>query len=268
VVVFAVSEKALSPFYATTTVVLLGLLITWLVAEARGLREDLIAERTGSHVSSRVGRIPGASMLAVAVVLAVGALTALRVQFRGEVDNWEVIVIWASLGLGFSGAAFSLMLNVLATSEMTRNEALVRTLRFGKSLVPVAVALVFGLLASPLFDSDRVRLAGAKFAVNGTCLSRGCGLKQRRGPGPAFPEVDPRERLQDGELVLVVCQTMGPPPRGTKDDKNQAWENPVWDLLPNGRYVSDVYMDTPNRDGGFSLGLPRCKQPVPEGTAG
>ena len=259
-VVFAVGDNSLPSFYATATAVLLALLITWLVAEARGLREDLIAELTASEVTSRVGRISGASMLAVAVVLAVGALTALRVQFRGRADSWEEVLIWAALGLGFVGVAFSLVLNVLATSEITRNEALVRTLGVAKKSVPATVALIFGLLASPLFHKEHVRLAGAKFAVYGTCLTGGCGLKQRRGPGPAFAEVDRGERLEDGEQVLVVCQTSGPPPNGYK--------NRVWDLLANGRYVSDVFVDTPNRNGGFSVSLPRCQKGTPEGTVG
>jgi hypothetical protein len=105
-----------------------------------------------------------------------------------------------------------------------------------------------------------VRFAGAKFAVYGTCLTGGCGLKQRRGPGPAFPEVNRGNRLKDGEQVLVVCQTTGLPPNGYK--------NRIWDLLPNGRYVSDVFVETPNRGGGFSSGLPRCERRIPEGTAG
>lgn len=256
-VVSAVGEKALSPFYTTTITVLLALLITWLVAEARGLREDLIAELTASDATSRVGRIPGASMLAVAIVLAVGALTALRVQFRGRADSLDEILIWASLGLGFVSVAFSLVLNVFATSEIPRNDAFVRTLGVGKRLVPATVALVFGVLASPLVRKDHVRLVGAKFAVYGTCLTGGCGLNQRRGPGPAFGDVG--GRLNDGDQVLVVCQTTGSPPAG--------YDNRVWDLLPNGRYVSDVFVDTPNRNG-FSSGLPRCRPGAPAGTAG
>jgi hypothetical protein len=260
VVVLAVDETALSQFYATTTGVLLGLLVTWLVAEARGLREDLIAALTGGEAPSHIGRITGTPILAVAVVLAAGALTALRVQFRGAAQQWEDVLIWASLGLGFAAVAFSLVLNVLATSEITRSAALVRTLGIAKRLVPVTVALVCGALASPLVRKEHVRLAGAKFAVYGTCLTGGCGLKQRGGPGPAFPEVDRRDRLKDGEQVLVVCQTAGVPPLG--------YDNRIWDLLPNARYVSDVFVDTPNRNGGFSSGLPRCNHAVHEGTAG
>ena len=58
-------------------------------------------------------------VLAVAVVLAAGALTALRVQFRGEAQRWEDVLIWASLGLGVAAVAFSLVLNLPATSEIT-----------------------------------------------------------------------------------------------------------------------------------------------------
>jgi hypothetical protein len=260
VVVLAAGEKVLSPFYATTITVLLALLITWLVAEGRGLREDLIAELTATDVTARIGRIPGAYMLAVAIVLALGALTALRVQFRGDASSWDQILIWSSLGLGFVGVAFSLVLNVLATSPITRNEAFVRAIGLGKKLVPAMVALVFGLLASPLFHTERVRLVGAKSAVYGTCLTGGCGLKQRRGPGPAFREVNREDRLTDGERVLVVCQATGPSPKGTN--------NRIWDRLPNGLYVSDAFVDTPNRSGDFSAGLLRCEQGAPGGTAG
>jgi hypothetical protein len=248
----------LSPFYATSTIVLLALLITWLVGETRGLREDLIAELAGGDMRSRIGRISGKFMLAVAVGLGVGAVIALRVQFRGKSGSWDGIVVWSSLGLGLVSVGFSVVLNVLVTSEITRNVALVRGLGLAKKSLPVAAALVLGLLASPLVRKEPI---GARFAVYGTCLAGGCGLKQRRGPGPDFPEVDRRERLNDGDQVLVACQTEGPPPPGR-------YKSRVWDLLSTGRYVSDVFVETRNRGGGFSEGLPRCKPGSAEGTAG
>jgi hypothetical protein len=89
------------------------------------------------------------------------------------------------------------------------------------------------------------------YSVYGTCIEGGCGLKQRSGPGPTFPEVDKRDRIQDGVKVRVVCQTVGAPPKG--------FSNRVWDRMPNGRYVSDVFVNTPNRNGRLSKGLPRCR---------
>jgi hypothetical protein len=97
-----------------------------------------------------------------------------------------------------------------------------------------------------------------RYAVYGTCLEGGCGLKQRRGPGPAFKEVDSRDRLLDGTNVIVICQKRGGLLKG--------FDNRVWDRLANGRYVSDVFVDTPNRHG-FSEGIRRCGR-AREGTAG
>lgn len=257
--VFVLAAGEFSPqFYATTTVVLLGLLITWLVGEARELREQLIAAFEGRDTASSVTRITGASLLAVAAMLLVGVVIALRAQYRGKVESWEVLLVWAALGAGLAGVVLSMATNVLAMSEITRNEALVRGLRVAKRFAPPAVALVVGLLASPLFANKQ--LVGATFAVYGTCLTGGCGLKQRSGPGANFPEVDPGDRLMDGKRVLVVCQAKGPPPKG--------YSNPIWDQLPNGRYVSDAFVETPNRHGDFSAGLPRCNPRAAEGTAG
>jgi hypothetical protein len=260
VFIFAVSERTSSSFYATAGAVLFGLLITWLVAEARGLREDLIAKFEGGSAASRLTRIPGATLLVVAVGLTVGALIALRVEFRGKAESWEEIVVWAALGAGFVGVVFSVVTNVLETNEITRREVPLRALRIAKRWAPAVVALICGLLASPLFEKKHVRFVGAKFAVYGTCLAGGCNLKQRRGPGVNYPEVNRRERLGDGELVLVVCQAKGRAPKG--------FSNRIWDRLPNGRYVSDAFVNTPNRQGGFSSGLPHCNTRAAQGTAG
>lgn len=80
-------------------------------------------------------------MLAVAVVLAVGALIALRVQFRSKADSWEEVLIWAALGLGFVGVGLSLVLSVLVRSVITRSETLVRTLGVAKKTAPAVIAL-------------------------------------------------------------------------------------------------------------------------------
>ena len=42
--------------------------------------------------------------------------------------------------------------------------------------------------------------------------------------------------------IEIVCQTKGSPPRG--------YNNRVWDKLTNGHFVSDAFVDTPNRSGG------------------
>lgn len=243
---FAVAQQTpSSSFYMAATAVLVGLLITWIAAEARAVRDELIAEQTGSEATSHMLRIPKRSILPISVGLAVGAVAALWALSQGRAETWQTIVVWASLALGFVSVPLSV---ALATSEIRRNEVLTKRFGFAKRWGPPVVALIVGLIASPVVLGER--LSGAKFPVYGTCLTGGCGLKQRSGPGPAFTEVNRGDRLTDGKQVHVVCQIAGSPPKGYK--------SPVWDQLPNGRYVSDAFVDTPNRSGGFSEGLSRC----------
>lgn len=237
------------------------LLLTWLVAEARELREDLGGSGSASPLEPRVVRMRSVAILAVALVLALADVVALRVQFRGEAESWEEMIVWAALGLGFVGVGFSLVMAVLASRDVARAAPPISLLRMCKRWLAPAVALLFGLLASPLVRHNTiVRHVGAKFAVYGTCVSGGCGLKQRRGPGPQFAEVDPNDRIMDGEQVLVVCQTLGTAPEG--------FRSRVWDLLPNGRYVSDAFVDTPSRSGVLSSELPQCPRSTTKTPAG
>lgn len=119
----------------------------------------------------------------------------------------------------------------------------------------VAVLAVAGCGARPQEANSPPTVttpAAAKYMVYGTCLSGGCGLKQRSGPGSNFHEVDRYDRLSDGVKVEVVCQASGEPPDG--------YESKVWDKLPNGLFVSDAFVDTPNRQGSFSESLLRCDE--------
>jgi hypothetical protein len=256
----AVAVAAVPPFYANATVVLVAMLITWLVAEGPKFRKDLTKTRTGDPRAAPARYLPKGWMLTVAIAIVAGIVSSLWVQFQEHASWWEPIVVWMALGLGLVAATFSLVLNVYERDEL--NNALLQTLRVAKRRGAFAVAVVFGVLASPLFHKQPVRYVGAKFAVSGTCLSGGCGLKQRIGPGPGFREVKPHKRLPDGTLVLVMCQTSGPSPQG-----KPRYTSRVWDHLDNGNYVSDAFVDTPNRSG-FSSGLPRCGRGNRRGTAG
>jgi hypothetical protein len=188
--------------------------------------------------------MPLGVLLPVIVVLMVGLVVAFRVLWRGRADQWEAVVVWAALAVGLSSIVLAAVFALLPPGRASRpRHRLIRA----RAWVPPLAGLVMGLAASPLaFGGDDV--TGARFAVYGTCLSEGCGLKQRSGPGPKFHEVG--RRLNDGELVLVVCQTSGPaPPR---------MRSRVWDRLRDGSYVSDAFVNTPNRAGGFSEELARC----------
>ena len=188
--------------------------------------------------------MPLGVLLPVMGVLMVGLVVAFRVLWRGRADQWEAVVVWAALAVGLSSVVLPAVLALLPPGHgLSSRRRLIRA----RAWVPPLAGLVVGLAASPLaFGGDDV--TGARFAVYGTCLSQGCGLKQRSGPGPAFREAG--TRLNDGELVLVVCQTSGPPPPRMRSR--------VWDRLRNGSYVSDAFVNTPNRAGGYSEELPRC----------
>jgi hypothetical protein len=220
--------------------VLLGLL----VVEAQGIAKQLAQQRQEPSAEPDARRMPLGVLLPVIVVLMLGLVVAFRVLWRGRADQWEEVVVWASLGVGLSSAVLPAVLALLPAGQALISRG--RLIR-ARTWVPPLVGLTVGLAASPLaFGGDDV--TGARFAVYGTCLSQGCGLKQRSGPGPDFREVG--TRLNDGELVLVVCQTSGSPPPRVRGR--------VWDRLRNGNYVSDAFVNTPNRAGGFSEELPRC----------
>jgi hypothetical protein len=240
----AATQGSLPPFYATAAALLVTFLITWLVAEARSLREEL---RSGRRPLKRA-----LFLVAVAVGLTSGAVVALRVEFVDRVTSAEKIVIWSALGLGFAGAAVSVAQTMLLTGDAGRDVALLDRLRVAQRLVPFGAAVAVGIVVSPLVQNNtKTVLAGAKFPVYGTCISGSCkGLKQRIGPGANYSVVPSGRVLPEGTLALVVCQTTGRPPVGSS--------NPVWDKLASGVYVSDAFVYTGNRHAGFSVGIPHC----------
>jgi hypothetical protein len=240
-------------FYATATAVLVALLITWLVSEARLRRDATVAARTAPGERSLVSaRLLDAWIVGIALLLSSAAIVALLVQYReSEPQLWQRAFIWAALGLGFGAVAFSLATMVVEASDLPIGDAALQILRRGGQLVPIVAGLVLGYLAAP----ERIVAQGARFAVYGTdSPCRGdCGLKQRTGPGPSFPAKG--RLLQDGERVLVVCQVEGVQPRGATSH--------IWDKLDNGLFVSDAWVLTPARNR-FSSILTTC----PRGGAG
>lgn len=239
-----------APFFGAAATLLGALLLTWLATEVRVLRERRDDD------PGAAARVSHASMVPIVLALTGGILVALRVLSRQKAADWETIAVWSALGLGLGTAAISLLLALRAHGRLGGGPRDRRPrwswLRSGVSL---AVAVAAGLVASPLVRGDddprdRVQIVGARFAVYGTCLRGGCKLKQRTGPGPRHPESPLLPRLPDGTMVRVVCQTAAPPAPGYRSN--------VWDRLDNGAYVSDAFVDTPNRAGRYSEGLPRC----------
>jgi hypothetical protein len=240
---FSFDQPPLSTFWPASAAALLGLLGLLLV-EARGIADQLAEKRRGALQHGHVRRMPVRFMVPVLLTVCVGDAMAFYVLWRGDAELWHAVIVWISLAVG--------LLSMLLAGVVMLIE--VKGWRWGPAMrgvrrwAPLALGAITGLIVAAVASGTNI--GGARFAVYGTCLSGGCGLKQRAGPGSDFPEVDPRDRIVDGTLVLVVCQTSGLPPRRVRSR--------VWDRLPNGRYVSDAFINTPNRAGGFSEGLPRC----------
>lgn len=73
-------------------------------------------------------------------------------------------------------------------------------------------------------------------------------LNARAAPSASSPVVRSHGA---GSTLPVVCQATGQRHRGTS----------VWDLLPDGTWVTDRYVSTPSASG-FSAALPRCAYPA------
>jgi hypothetical protein len=245
------TSAAVPQFYPAATAVLIGLLVTWLVAEARDVRDTRSKQpRDGaSQTPARLAGLRDATwIVTTGLLLASGALAALHVQYKGRASTWEQGLIWSTLVLGFASLIFSAVVTMLPERESSAR-TFTLTVRGVRRAFPLAAALAAGFIASPLLGEDVRVQRGGTYVVYGTCLNGGCGLKQRTGPGPSFPAV--AKRLLDGTRVFVVCQAHGPPAPG--------FATRVWDRLENGLFVSDAFVATQDRRGGFSSDhLPRC----------
>jgi hypothetical protein len=88
------------------------------------------------------------------------------------------------------------------------------------------------------------------YYVIGTCQEGECGLPVWAGPGySGYPLVGSRK---DGDEVDVVCQAYGQ----TLTTK-YGGASSVWDKLTSGGWVSDYFVDTPER-GALSAPIPTC----------
>jgi surface antigen len=77
------------------------------------------------------------------------------------------------------------------------------------------------------------------------------GLWEHDGPGAQYAHVgtmNPPHPLPNGTAVQISCQIK---------TASQVNGSPVWDLLTDGRWVSDYYLDTPVV-GDYSPGIARC----------
>jgi hypothetical protein len=128
----------------------------------------------------------------------------------------------------------------------------------GSSVVVAAIAL--DLSGQPMARSTaRVNVANFRivdgqvvypYYVVGTCDEGRCGLSLRSGPG--FTEYPVTGMKFDNEELEVICQAHGETYHSASGGSSD-----IWDQLRSGDWVSDYFVDTPER-GVFSPPLPVC----------
>src|SRR5262249_42160715 len=77
--------------------------------------------------------------------------------------------------------------------------------------------------------------ASTALAATGTVNPAGSPLTVRAGPGTGY---DAWSSVADGTTVTILCQTPGSSVTGTYGTST------IWDMLTNGGFVSDAYVNT------------------------
>lgn len=90
----------------------------------------------------------------------------------------------------------------------------------------VTAAAVVGLV---------VGTPGNAFAATGTVNTAGSPLTVRAAPGTSYTAWT---SVADGATITITCQTPGSSVTGTYGTSS------IWDMLPNGGFVSDAYVNT------------------------
>lgn len=214
-------------FYQVAASVLAVLLLTGVASEIRELRGR---EKDGDGAPEPVSKRYVAAVAFVFAFLLLGELLSLIVLVTGDPTSLEQFIVGLALAISVLGVP---ALVVLAIWEE-------RLRRLRRSLLAVLVLLAVGLASLGVYlaiVSATHSSATGKYHVYGTCASGECGLNER-----SKPTVDSRPlgQLRDGEEVSVICQTIG-----TEVPNPQGGSSVVWDRLGTGRYVTDVYVDTP-----------------------
>lgn len=115
----------------------------------------------------------------------------------------------------------------------------------------VVSAIVLGADGVPTGASSEVRVAIANsrtnggqtffpYYVSGTCQEEECGLPVYSGPG--YTKYETVGERQDGEEVDILCQAPG-----EAFASKFGGTSSIWDKLTGGGWVSDYYVNTPER---------------------
>jgi hypothetical protein len=94
-------------------------------------------------------------------------------------------------------------------------------------------------------------VAAKSFHVKWTCTDGVCSVNECTSPEPCGKQAV--GRLEEGAVAEITCQTRG----GWVGARREG--STIWDKLVDGNYVTDFYIDTPERDR-FTLAVPRCAE--------
>lgn len=203
-------------------------------------------------------RYPTAWVLILVAGLAVTFLTVLSLWY--EPAAWQLDAIPLSCLAILLAVAGTTLAEFLARSQggplwpTAFPSGIWRKIAFTVGLgVALLAGLVLGIVIVDNGGSISVTtIAVAKHAyrVDGTCADGSCVLNECSEPAPCgLKNVG---RLQEGELVDIVCQL-----RGRLTEAPNSVVSHVWNRLASGAYVSDLFVNTP-RTNGFSPQIPRC----------
>ncbi len=234
----AARDTADLTLYAVAAPVLVVLLLTGALGEARALRE---AAATAGLTKWERASIVAFAFVCFVVFIGVGAcLVAIT---GGSPGTAEQVIVVASVATAILSVTLIGLLPALAL--VMDAKARLRALRVAITSV-LGVGVVIGSYA--VREAARVT-PRESYRVYGTCAVGRCGLNERERP---TPESRRRRQWRDGQVVEIVCQTTGArltAPSGVSSN--------VWDKLQTGGYVSDLHVDTP-RVGDYSSGIPAC----------
>jgi hypothetical protein len=213
---------------------------------------ELREQRKAPEIDSRrEARLP-LVLFASALLLIAGSLLA-------NVPHADGLALKVALGVPVVAIGVAMVM-IYAPLPANRVSTRARRRLTWRSVVTVALAGAFGagiaLLVSHLVQGDSsdysplAKLKPHPMYVFGTCANNHCGLNRRTMPEATAPTV--KSQLEDGDLVVVLCQRYGG--RATARGNR---ESLLWDLLIDRTWVSDLFI-TSSKAGAVSGDLPRC----------
>lgn len=223
-------------FYQAAASVFAVLLLTGVVGEIRELRGQM-SER--STLSTSLRRLLF-GLTAILIVVMAGELIALLVLLESPSSpaEWQQVAVGACLGVSVLGIPLLALAPILG--RLGRELGLIGRVLLASLLLALLAAGIY-LLYTAIH-----RPVPHRYQVFGTCVAGACGLNERSRPTIHSRRVG---RVQDGDIVEIECQV-----RGEKVITPEGASSRLWDKLTDGRYVSDVSVDTPS----IGSSIPAC----------